>query len=85
MKIQEQEVVDCNIGTTANPKIVKISIALLNQQRDMYVILMKKSVDIFAWSYEDLKTFDIDIIQHNIPLKVGSKPFRKKIRKLILF
>jgi hypothetical protein len=28
-----------------------------------------------------LKTFDTDIIQHKIPLKVGSKPFRKKIRK----
>jgi len=30
-----------------------------------------------------LKTFDIDIIQHNIPLNVGSNPFRKKIRKFI--
>jgi hypothetical protein len=28
-----------------------------------------------------LKTFDIDIIQHKIPLKAGSKPFRQKIRK----
>ena len=81
MKIQEQEVVDCNIGTNANPKIVKISRALPNQHRDMYVILMKKNVDIFSWSYEELKTFDTDIIQHKIPLKVGSKPFRKKIRK----
>ena len=80
IQIQEHEVVECNIGTVANPKIVKISIALLNQQRDMYVILMKKSVDIFAWSYEDLKTFDTDIIQHKIPLKVGSKPFRQNIR-----
>jgi hypothetical protein len=42
---------------------------------------MKKNVDIFSWSYEDLKTFDTDIIQHKIPLKVGSKPFRNKIRK----
>jgi hypothetical protein len=81
MKIQEQEVVDCNIGTNANPKIVKISRALPNKHRDMYVILMKKNVDIFSWSYEEFKTFDTDIIQHKIPLKVGSKPFRKKIRK----
>ena len=28
-----------------------------------------------------MKTFDTDIIQHKIPLKVGSKPFRQKIRK----
>jgi hypothetical protein len=81
IKSQEQEVVDCNIGTTANPKIVKISRALPDEQRDRYVSLMKKFVDIFAWSYEDLKTFDTDIIQHKIPLKVGSKPFRQKIRQ----
>jgi hypothetical protein len=42
---------------------------------------MKKFVDIFAWSYEDLKTFETDIIQHNIPVKVDSMPFRQKIRK----
>ena len=41
MKIQEQEVVDCNIGIIANPKLVKISRALRNQHRDMYEILMK--------------------------------------------
>jgi hypothetical protein len=42
---------------------------------------MKHFVDIFAWSFEDLKTFDTDIIQHKTPLKVGSNPFRKKIRQ----
>jgi hypothetical protein len=47
----------------------------------MHFILMKKIADIFAWSYEDLKTFDIDIIQHKISLKVGSKTFKKKNRK----
>jgi hypothetical protein len=31
--------------------------------------------------YEDLKTFDTDIIQHKIPMKVVSNPFRQKIRK----
>ena len=42
---------------------------------------MKKFVDIFAWSYEYLKTFDTDIIQHKIPLKASSKPFRQKIQQ----
>jgi hypothetical protein len=42
---------------------------------------------VFAWSYEDLKTYDTNIIQHRIPLKVGSKPFRQKLRQVnpILF
>jgi hypothetical protein len=81
MKNQEQEITDCNIGTTENSKIIKLSKALALEQKDRYVSLIKSFVDTFARSYEDLKTFDTDIIQHKIPLKDGSKPFRQKIRK----
>lgn len=42
---------------------------------------MKQYSDIFSWSYEYLKVFDIDIIQHKIPLKPGPKPIKKKSRK----
>jgi hypothetical protein len=81
MKNQEQEVMECNIGTTANPKVVKISKALSEEKRHRYVILMKTNYNMFEWSYEDLNTFDTDIIEHKIPLKVGSNPFKKKIRQ----
>jgi hypothetical protein len=46
MKNQEHEVVECNIGTTANPKVVKISKALPEEQRSRYVSLMKQCSDI---------------------------------------
>jgi hypothetical protein len=59
-----------NIGTTENLKMVKLSKALPPEQKDRYVSLMKNFADIFAWSYEDLKTFVTDIIQHKIPLKL---------------
>jgi hypothetical protein len=42
MKNQEQEVMECNIGTTENLEIVKISRALPNEQRSMYANLIKK-------------------------------------------
>jgi hypothetical protein len=81
MKNQEEEVTECNIGTIENPNLIKVSKALPVEQKDMYVSLIKRFSDTFAWSYEDLKTFDTDIIQHKIPLKIGSKPFRQKIRQ----
>jgi hypothetical protein len=81
MKNQEKEVTECNIGTTENPKIIKLSKSLASEQKDRYVSLIKNFADTFACSYEYLKTFDIDIIQHKIPLKTGSKPFIKKIRQ----
>ena len=45
---------------------------------------MKEFVVVFAWSCEDLKTFDTNIVQHNIPLKPTTKPFRQKLRQVNL-
>jgi hypothetical protein len=55
-------VFDCNIGTITDPNITKLSKALSEERKRSYVKLMREFVDIFAWSYEDLKIFDIDII-----------------------
>jgi hypothetical protein len=76
IKNQEEEVMDCNIRTAENQKIVKLSKALPSKQKERYVSLIKNFADIFACFYDDLKTFETDIIQHKIPLKASSKPFR---------
>ena len=38
----------------------------------------------FAWGYEDLKSYDISIIQHKVPLKENKKPFKQKLRRINL-
>ena len=55
---------------------------LFNEQRKSYVDLMKESVDVFAWYYEDLKTDDPSIFQHKIPLKLCMNPFSQNIRQV---
>ena len=44
--------------------------------------LFREYKDIFAWTYEDMKTYDMKIIQHVIPLKENAKPFQQKLRKM---
>ena len=78
----EDNVVDCNIGTAENPRMVKISKSLSAEQRSRYIKLLKEYVDVFAWSYEELKTYDTAIIQHKVPLKPNVKPFRQKLRRI---
>jgi hypothetical protein len=41
--------------------------------------LFKEYKDAFRWRYEDLKTYDTNIIQHVTPLKEDAKPFQQKI------
>jgi hypothetical protein len=43
---------------------------------------MKDFPDVFAWSYEDLKVYDTNIIQHVIPIRDDQKPFKQKLRRI---
>jgi hypothetical protein len=73
---------ECNIGTQEEPKFVKLSSSLTQEQRAEYTELLREFVDVFAWTYEDLKTYDTSVIEHKIPLKEEAKPFRQKLRQI---
>ena len=57
------EVEDCNIGTTEDPKIIKISKSLPSEAKREYLSLLKEDSKVFAWKYEDLKVYDTSIIK----------------------
>lgn len=44
--------------------------------------MFKEFQELFAWSYDDLKSYDTSVIQHTIPLKENQKPFKKKLRRV---
>lgn len=69
-----------NMADEKDPKLVNMASHLNKKQKVKCGKLMKDFADIFAWNYEDLKTYDTEIIQHKIPLKEDSKPFRQKLR-----
>jgi hypothetical protein len=79
---EEVDVTECNLGTEENPKYVKLSSSLSKEKRVEYVKLLKEFVDVFSWKYEDLQTYDTSIIEHKIPLKDETKPFRQKLRQI---
>ena len=62
--------------------MVKLSKTLPADQKLKYIELFKEFQDVFAWSYEDLKSYDTSVIQHTIPLKENQKPFRQKLRRV---
>jgi ribonuclease HI len=76
----EADTTECNIGIPEEPKMVKLSRSLTEEQRAEYTELLKEFDDVFAWTYEDLKTYDTSVIEHKIPLKEEARPFKKKLR-----
>jgi hypothetical protein len=64
------------------PKWSRYQNTFLAQMKSKYVEFLRQYKDVFAWSYDDLKTYDTSVIEHKIPLKHGIKPFRKKLRQI---
>lgn len=77
---QDEHIQDCNIGTQEEPKLIKLFDRVPLNYKERYLKLSKEYINVSAWFYEDLKTYDTSIIQHKIPLKEGIKPFKQKIR-----
>ena len=77
---QEEEMEYCNLGTQQEPKIVKLFKGVPENYKERYIHIFKKYMDVFSWSYEDLKTYDKISIEHKIPFKEGLKPHRQKLR-----
>jgi hypothetical protein len=71
-----------NIGTEKDHKYIKLSKNIPTDHREEYLQFFKEYMDVFSWIYEDLKTYDTSIIQHRIPLKLGTNPFRKNLKKV---
>jgi len=62
--------------------MLRLSKGIPSQYKQRYLNLFKIYKDVFSWSYEDLKAFDTNIIQHKIPLKGGVKPCKQKLRQI---
>jgi ribonuclease HI len=71
-----------NLGTNENPQYINLGLVCSKQEKDACIKLFKEFKDVFAWTYEDLKTFDPNIIQHVIPMKPQTLPFQQKLRKM---
>jgi ribonuclease HI len=64
-----------NLGTKENPPNINLGMGCSEQERFAFIKLFKEFKDIFSWTYDDLKTFDPNIIEHVIPMKSQTQPF----------
>ena len=58
----ETNVEEHNIGSLAEPKMIKLSSTLPAHIKFHYIGLFKEFRDIFSWGYKDLKSYDTSII-----------------------
>ena len=71
-----------NLGAEVEPKYVNLGKCCSLGERSKFISLFQQYKDIFAWTYEDSKTYDTRIIQRVIPIKEGVKLFQQPLRKM---
>jgi hypothetical protein len=72
----ENETILINLGTFENPKEIRISSSLSQEEKQDLMELLKEFQEVFAWSYEDMLGIDPDIAQHRIPTLPKIKPVK---------
>jgi ribonuclease HI len=65
-----------NLGTNENPQCINLGLGCSRQEKSFFFKLFKEFKNVFAWTYDDLKTFDPNIMQHVIPMKPQTLPFQ---------
>ena len=79
-KVQERR--KFNIGTDKSLKYVNLGVDCTIEEVDQYISLFNEYIDVFSWTYDDLKSYDKIVFQHIIPLREEEKPVKQKIRMM---
>lgn len=75
--------IEVNIATSSDPKIVKIGNGNKDEERKKLTNLLREDQDVLAFSYDELKGYREDFMEHTIPLKdKNAKPFHKNLRQI---
>jgi len=75
---EHEDHIDINHGSREILKMINIGKICSLDDISSIDNLTRDFVDIFGWGHYFLKYYKIDGINHVIPLKEGSKPFKKK-------
>ena len=70
---EELEEVSLEAGL-GSPKPVFISSQLTTQEKEQLVALLKRYVDVFAWTYEEMPGLDPGLVVHSLDMDSGVNP-----------
>ena len=77
--VMQYEVI--NLRIVDKPQNINLGVQCSDEENIAFVKLFKEYKDVFAWSYDDLKTFDTQIMQHVISIrKVQNQYIRNYVR-----
>ena len=88
MSIEERRVVvepievleDIPLDENNPEKYTRVGVNMERKTKQDLVQFLKKSIDVFAWSHENMPGIDPSVITHRLYIYPSSKPMRQKKR-----
>ena len=81
--VQSSEWKEINLASSdEESRMIKLGSHLTDEEVEQYRHLLLEFIDVFAWSYTDLKGMPLEIVQHTIPLFPDTKPIRQLQRRM---
>jgi hypothetical protein len=77
------ELEDVDIGPGDKPQPTFVSKKLDPSLQEPMIALLKEYSDCFAWDYTEMTGLDRSIIEHQLPLKKGFRPFQQRARQMM--
>jgi len=77
----EESTKEINLGTEDEPRTILVSASLSPEEETTLVDVLREYKDSFAWTHEDMPGLDSNLVEHHLPLKLGAKPVKQKLRR----
>ena len=77
-RVKASTLEDVNLGSSDEPRLVKISKDLAISNRSTLITLLMEYQDVFTWSYSDMKGLDPQYYQHQIHLHMDARPVQQR-------
>jgi hypothetical protein len=71
---------EIDIGDGKTPRLTFVNKTLEIDPRDEMIGLLKEYYDCFAWNYTEMPGLSCEIVEHQLPIKSGFRPFKQKAR-----
>ena len=75
------ELEEIDIGPRDRPRPTYVSAKLDTEYKQELIDLLKKFKDYFAWEYYEMPSLDRSIVEHQLPIKPGYRPFKQALRR----
>ena len=75
---------DVTLNKNNPEKYMGVGVSMEKKTKENLVQFLKESIDVFAWSHEDMPGIDPSVITHHLNIYHSSKPVRQKKRVFAL-